>query len=39
VIDRVAEMVDELDATIGRLRSLVFELDTKQSERPGDAGR
>jgi PAS domain S-box-containing protein len=39
VIDGVAEMVDELDATIGRLRSLVFELDTKQSERPGDAGR
>jgi hypothetical protein len=32
-------MVDELDATIGRLRSLVFELGTKQSERPGDAGR
>ena len=39
VTDRVAEMVNQLDATIGRLRNVVFELETTQSERPSDAGR
>jgi signal transduction histidine kinase len=34
VIDGIAEVVNELDATIGRLRSVVFELETTQSERP-----
>ena len=34
VTDGIAEVVDELDATIGRLRSVVFELETTQSEQP-----
>ena len=38
VTDRVAEMVNELDDTIARLRSVVFELETSQSERPRDIG-